>query len=100
MINHEPEHPGAILAGFACGVIVGAAVGLLFAPAGGRDTREWITRHGREAGRRAAQIFDPARANVIIRQSGIRGLVEVMRWRTADPRRAAAARPGDPNLTA
>src|SRR5687768_8782165 len=92
MTNHERDHLGAILAAFVCGVMAGAAVGLLFAPAGGRDTRQWIATHGRDAGRRAAHLFDPAQASAIIRRSGIRGLVEVMRWRRHDPQPPAGAR--------
>jgi hypothetical protein len=92
MTTHEREHLGAILAGFVFGVVAGAAVGLLFAPAGGRDTRQWIATRGREAGRRAAHMFDPAQATAIIRQSGVRGLIDAARWRRPDRQRPTGAR--------
>jgi hypothetical protein len=88
MTTDEDDALAPIVAGFVCGVVVGAAVGILFAPVRGRETREWIARHGRQAGRRAADLLDPAQATAVIRQRGIRGLVEMLRFR--------APRPGGP----
>jgi gas vesicle protein len=63
------------LTAFACGVLIGAAFGVLFAPAGGRETRHWMAErsriareHLRERNRRASEV---------LHREGVRGL---LRW--------------------
>ena len=84
----------AILAGLACGIVIGTTLGLLLAPKSGRDTRAWIAAQGREARRRARKLLDPSTAQVIVREHGIRGLVEAVRRAAAEePRDADAVMP-------
>lgn len=52
-----------VLAGLACGLAIGVALGLLLAPQPGRDSRAWIAQ----------------RARAIVRQRGVRGLVDAVR---------------------
>jgi gas vesicle protein len=54
---------GAVLLAFVAGAVAGAAVALLFAPATGEETREYIgqrAREGREKVVDAARQFRPA----------------------------------------
>ena len=57
--------PGALLVAFVAGAIAGAAVALLYAPAAGEDTREYLGRRAREESDRARRnittAFDKAR---------------------------------------
>jgi gas vesicle protein len=72
-LDADPQR--VALTAFACGVVIGAACGLLFAPAGGRETRHWMAErsriareHLRERNRRAMEV---------LRREGVRGL---LRW--------------------
>ena len=52
---------GALLFAFVAGAVAGAAVALLFAPATGDETREYLGQRAREGRSRAATAFDRAR---------------------------------------
>jgi gas vesicle protein len=52
---------GAILVAFIAGAVAGAAVALLFAPATGDDTREYLGQRAREGRSKAATAFEKAR---------------------------------------
>jgi hypothetical protein len=71
--------PLLLIAGFACGMLAGAAVAVLLAPAPGRDTRAWLAIHGRDARRRTAKFLRTDEMHAIIRKSGMLGLAEVLR---------------------
>ena len=45
---------GTMLLAFVVGAIAGAAVALLYAPASGRDTREFLGEKAKDAARKAA----------------------------------------------
>jgi gas vesicle protein len=47
--------PGGFLVAFVAGAAVGAAVALLFAPAAGGDTRQYLGQRAREGRDRAAE---------------------------------------------
>ncbi len=81
------------VAGFTCGVLAGAALALLMAPAPGRETRQWIATQGRAARRRTGQLLHAEQLGAIIRRSGVVGLADVLRRRRADEQPATA---GDP----
>jgi hypothetical protein len=72
---------GPMVAGLACGLVVGTALGLLLAPSDGRSTRHWITVHGREAGRRAVARLHGPEVVALIRERGVLGLVGALRRR-------------------
>ena len=46
---------GSVLLAFILGAVSGAAVALLYAPAAGRETREYLGDRARDAGARAAE---------------------------------------------
>lgn len=52
---------GALLVAFVAGAVTGAAVALLFAPASGDDTREYLGTRAREGRNRAVSAFEKAR---------------------------------------
>jgi gas vesicle protein len=52
---------GALLVAFIAGAVAGAAVALLFAPASGDDTREYLGQRAREGRERAMSAFEKAR---------------------------------------
>jgi gas vesicle protein len=55
MANNESIGPGALLVAFVAGAVTGAAVALLFAPASGEETREYLGERAREGRERAAE---------------------------------------------
>jgi gas vesicle protein len=54
MANEQGIGPGGLLVAFVAGAAVGAAVALLFAPATGEQTREYLSQRAREGRDRAA----------------------------------------------
>jgi gas vesicle protein len=55
------DHSGAIVVAFVAGAVAGAAVALLFAPASGDETRDYLGQRAREGRSRAMNAFDKAR---------------------------------------
>jgi gas vesicle protein len=63
MARNDSLGGGAVLLAFVAGAVAGAAVALLFAPATGEETRDYIgqrAREGREKVVDAARQFRPA----------------------------------------
>ena len=52
---------GVLLFAFVAGAVTGAAVALLFAPATGDETREYLGQRAREGRSRATTAFERAR---------------------------------------
>ena len=55
------DQSGALLVAFVAGAVTGAAVALLFAPATGDDTREYLGQRAREGRSKAVTAFEKAR---------------------------------------
>jgi gas vesicle protein len=55
MARDESAGAGSILLAFILGAVSGAAVALLYAPASGRDTRDYLGEKAREGRARAAE---------------------------------------------
>ena len=55
MTNQQGIGAGGVLMAFAVGAAVGAAVALLFAPATGEETREYLSERAREGKDRASE---------------------------------------------
>ena len=58
MARDDGAGAGSILLAFILGAVSGAAVALLYAPATGRDTREYLGERAREGRVRAAQAVE------------------------------------------
>lgn len=55
MASDSGVSPAGVLVAFIAGAAVGAAVALLFAPASGDETREYLGQRAREGRERAAE---------------------------------------------
>ena len=49
-----------MLLAFVVGALAGAAVALLYAPASGRETREYLGDRAREGARKATELYEQA----------------------------------------
>jgi gas vesicle protein len=61
MARDEGAGAGSILLAFILGAVSGAAVALLYAPAPGRDTREYLGERAREGRQRANDAAERGR---------------------------------------
>lgn len=61
MANDESSGGGTVMLAFLVGAITGAAVALLFAPASGEETREYIGQKAREGRAKAREAVDQGR---------------------------------------
>src|SRR5436305_8185688 len=61
MARDEGAGAGGILLAFLLGGVSGAAVALLYAPAAGRETREYLGERAREGRTRAAEAAEKGR---------------------------------------
>ena len=64
MARDEGAGGGSVLLAFVLGAISGAAVALLYAPASGRETREYLGEKAREGRERAAAAAEKGREMV------------------------------------
>lgn len=55
------DNSGSVLIAFVVGAITGAAVALLYAPASGEETREYLGERAREGREKARQAMDQGR---------------------------------------
>ena len=55
------DNSGNVLLAFVVGAVTGAAVALLFAPASGEETREYLSERAREGREKARQAVDEGR---------------------------------------
>ena len=55
------DNSGSVLIAFVVGAMTGAAVALLFAPASGEETREYLGERAREGREKARQAVDQGR---------------------------------------
>jgi gas vesicle protein len=61
MARDEGAGAGSVLLAFLLGAVSGAAIALLYAPATGRETREFIGERAREGRDRATQAAEKGR---------------------------------------
>jgi gas vesicle protein len=61
MANDETSGSGGIVAAFLVGAFVGAAVALLFAPASGQQTRDYLSEKAREGKEKASETAQKTR---------------------------------------
>jgi gas vesicle protein len=61
MANYNNSGSGTVLLAFMVGALTGAAAALLFAPASGEETREYLGQKAREGRARAREALDQGR---------------------------------------
>lgn len=61
MSNHHNNSGGTVLLAFVVGALTGAAAALLFAPASGEETREYLGQKAREGKARARDAVEQGR---------------------------------------
>ncbi len=61
MARDDGGGAGSILVAFIFGAVAGAAVALLYAPATGRETREYLGERAREGREKAAEAAEKGR---------------------------------------
>jgi gas vesicle protein len=58
---NDNTNSGAVMMAFLAGAVTGAAVALLFAPASGEETREYLGQRAREGRARAREAVEESR---------------------------------------
>ena len=61
MAKDDGAGSGSVLLAFILGAVSGAAVAMLYAPASGRETREYLGERAREGRDRASEIAEKSR---------------------------------------
>ena len=61
MTNDNPNAGATVMLAFVVGALTGAAVALLFAPASGEETREYLGQKAREGRARAREAVEQGR---------------------------------------
>jgi gas vesicle protein len=75
-MSDESGSAGKILTAFVLGAAAGAAVALLFAPAAGKETREFLTEKAREGREKAGEAARQAREVLARQRETISGAIE------------------------
>lgn len=60
-MSRESTGAGTVMLAFVVGALTGAAVALLFAPASGEETRDYLGKRAREGANRAREAMDQGR---------------------------------------
>ena len=60
MADNGGAGTATVLLAFLVGAVAGAAVALLYAPASGRETREYLGDKAREGARKASELYEEA----------------------------------------
>ena len=74
--NDNSIGAGTLMVAFVIGALTGAAVALLFAPASGEETREYLGQKAREGKARARQALDEGREFYSEQRQGIASAIE------------------------
>jgi gas vesicle protein len=85
MANEHESSAGSVLLAFIAGAAVGAAVALLFAPASGEETRDYLGQRAREGRERAADAARQGREMLNRQRDSITSAFERVRERTGAP---------------
>ena len=60
-MSRDNSGAGTVMLAFVVGALTGAAAALLFAPASGEETREYLGKRAREGAKRAREAVDQGR---------------------------------------
>ena len=70
------DNSGSVMVAFIVGAVTGAAVALLFAPASGEETREYLGERAREGREKARQAMDQGRDYYARQRDNVANAVE------------------------
>jgi len=70
------DNSGSVMVAFIVGAVTGAAVALLFAPASGEETREFLGERAREGREKARQAMDQGRDYYARQRENVTSAVE------------------------
>ena len=90
-MSDECSNAGKILTAFVFGAAAGAAVALLFAPATGKDTREFLSEKAREGREKAAEAGRQTREALARQRETISSAIERGREAYRDAREKETA---------
>jgi gas vesicle protein len=92
MASDNSIGPGGLLVAFIAGAVTGAAVALLFAPAAGDETREFLNERAREGRSRAADAARQGREMLARQRDNLSNAIDKGReaYRTARDREQEA----------
>jgi gas vesicle protein len=76
MAHDNSIGPGAIMVAFVVGAFTGAAVALLFAPASGEETREYLNQKAREGRAKAREAINEGREFYQHQREGLASALE------------------------
>ena len=76
MTNDTSPGGGTLMMAFFMGALAGAAVALLFAPASGEETREYLGQRARESGAKAREALDEGRAFYSQQRDGLASAID------------------------
>jgi len=76
MARDDGNGAGTVLLAFLLGAAAGAAVALLFAPAPGKDTREYLSEKAREGKEKAADTARQARETLNRQRENLSAAIE------------------------
>ena len=76
MTNHQNAGGGTVMLAFLLGAMTGAAVALLFAPASGEETREYLGQKAREGRARAQEAVDQGKESYRRQKESLSSAVE------------------------
>jgi gas vesicle protein len=76
MANDNSIGPGSIMVAFVVGALTGAAVALLFAPASGEETREYLGQKAREGRAKAREALNEGRELYEQQRQGVASAIE------------------------
>ncbi len=76
MAREEGSGAGSVMLAFLIGAAAGAAVALLFAPASGKDTRDFISEKAREGRDKAAEAAKQAREAITKQRESLSTAIE------------------------
>ena len=89
MTNDTNLDAGTIMAAFVVGALAGAAVALLFAPASGEETREYLGQRARESRAKAREALNESREFYNQQRDGLSSAIERGREAFQDARDAS-----------
>jgi gas vesicle protein len=75
-MSNQNTGAGALMLAFLAGAVTGAAVALLYAPAAGEETREYLNQRAREGRDRAREAVEQGREAIQRQREGVASAID------------------------